>query len=45
MSKYQQKPLELGGLTTIPIRRRGGKVRVDLADGELEFEYEEAAVH
>ncbi|MGB5199307.1 MAG: ATP-dependent Clp protease ATP-binding subunit ClpA [Sedimenticolaceae bacterium] len=24
---------------------QGGKVRVELADGELEFEYEEAAVH
>ncbi|MCP5113453.1 MAG: hypothetical protein GY953_21680 [bacterium] len=29
MSKYEQKPLELGGLNTIPIRRRGGKVRVE----------------
>lgn len=28
MSKYPQKPLELGGLATIPLRQRGGKVRV-----------------
>ncbi|MCP5115193.1 MAG: hypothetical protein GY953_30545, partial [bacterium] len=29
MSKYDQKPLELSGLSTIPIRERGGKVRVE----------------
>lgn len=29
MSKYAQRPLDLDGLHTIPIRERGGKVRVD----------------
>ncbi len=32
MSKYNFEPLDLSGLKTIPIRDRGGKVRVqDLA--------------
>ena len=29
VSKYDQKPLDLGGLNTVPIRQRGGKVRVE----------------
>jgi hypothetical protein len=29
MSKYAQRPLDLGGLHTIPIEARGGKVRVE----------------
>ena len=29
MSKYKEQPLELGDLKTVPIRERGGKVRVE----------------
>jgi hypothetical protein len=29
LSKYQQRPIDLGGLNTIPIQERGGKVRTE----------------
>jgi len=29
VSKYRQKPIDLSGLNTIPLAKRGGKVRVD----------------
>ena len=29
MSKYEQQPLDFGGLNTVPIKERGGKVRVE----------------